>query len=175
MPDDIYCYTPFEIGIADHHNWLECSGILGIGKSTNKYSKFAIERVIFNNPATIVLWADGTKTVVKSGKNDEYDPEKGLALCIAKKALGNKGKYYDAFKEWLPEEKTEEKSGKKTTPLMVEAIIGHIITNFDDIKQASAVITRDEAVITCFDSNGKVICKAPLDTILDKLHDAGIK
>lgn len=65
---------------------------------------FGIEKVIFNIPATVVLWSDGTKTVVKSGDYDVFDPEKGLAMAIAKKALGNKGSYYDIFKEWLPEE-----------------------------------------------------------------------
>ena len=65
---------------------------------------FGIKKVIFNIPATVVLWKDGTKTVVKSGDYDVFDPEKGLAMAIAKKALGNKGSYYDIFKEWIPEE-----------------------------------------------------------------------
>lgn len=63
-----------------------------------------IEKVIFNDPATIVLWKDGTKTIVKCGNEDAYDPEKGLAMAIAKKALGNDGNYYEVFKKWLPEE-----------------------------------------------------------------------
>ena len=63
---------------------------------------FVINNVIFNDPATIVFWADGTKTIVKKGENDIFDPEKGLAMAIAKKALGNKGNYYNAIKEWLP-------------------------------------------------------------------------
>lgn len=109
-----------------------------------------IKKVIFNNPVTIVLWTDGTKTVVKAqaiktvkmtrevfhkldanevvkfielkssqmyttnyrpetdsfiiNVYDEFDPEKGLAMAIAKKALGNKGSYYDEFKKWLPKE-----------------------------------------------------------------------
>lgn len=46
-------------------------------------------QVIYNPPATIVLWADGTRTVVKCDPKDVYDPEKGLALCYMKKALGN--------------------------------------------------------------------------------------
>ena len=62
-----------------------------------------IERVIFNYPATIVVWKDNTKTVVKCSENDQYDEETGLALCIAKKALGNKGNWYNEFKKWLPE------------------------------------------------------------------------
>ena len=52
----------------------------------------AIQKVIFNDPATIVIWADGTKTVVKCDC-ELYDPEKGLAMAISKKALGNNGNY----------------------------------------------------------------------------------
>lgn len=63
-----------------------------------------IKDVIYNPPATIVFWTDGTKTVVKCGENDIYDPEKGLAMAIAKKAFGNQGNYYEVFKEWLPSE-----------------------------------------------------------------------
>lgn len=63
--------------------------------------KAKINNVIFNDPATIVFWSDGTKTVVKAHEDDEYDPEKGLAMAIAKKAMGNKGRYYNEFKKWL--------------------------------------------------------------------------
>lgn len=63
-----------------------------------------IKDVIYNDPATIVFWMDGTKTVVKCGDYDIYDPEKGLAMAIAKKTLGNQGNYYETFKSWLPEE-----------------------------------------------------------------------
>ena len=66
-------------------------------------SRMMIKKVIFNNPATIVLWSDGSKTVVKS-YFDDYDPEKGLAMAIAKKALGNEGNYYNVFKKWLPKD-----------------------------------------------------------------------
>ena len=59
-----------------------------------------IKNVIFNDPATIVFWSDGTKTVVKTQNNEGFDPEKGLAMAIAKKALGNKGNYFDEFKKW---------------------------------------------------------------------------
>ncbi len=75
-------------------------------KFRQKY--FGIKKVIFSCPATIVLWEDGTKTVVKSGDYDMFDPEKGLAMAFAKKALGNKGNYYNIFIEWLPEEETTD-------------------------------------------------------------------
>lgn len=60
-----------------------------------------IKKVIFNKPATIVFWADGTKTVVKSHGKEKYDKEKGLAMAISKKVLGNEGRYYDTFKKFL--------------------------------------------------------------------------
>jgi hypothetical protein len=56
-----------------------------------------IERVIYNGPATIVFWDGGTKTVVKC-HDEEFDPEKGLAMAIAKKALGSD--YHKTFKRW---------------------------------------------------------------------------
>lgn len=61
----------------------------------------SIEEVIFNKPATIVKWKDGSKTVVRAQGKDKYDPEKGLAIAIAKKSLGNKHEYYNVFKHWL--------------------------------------------------------------------------
>ena len=67
----------------------------------------AIKNVIFNEPATIVFWEDGSKTVVKCQDGDIYDPEKGLAMAISKKALGNQGNYCNEFKKWLPEDESE--------------------------------------------------------------------
>ena len=63
-----------------------------------------LKNVIYNDPATIAFWSDGTKTVVKAQPGDIFDPEKGLAMVIAKKACGNKGNYYNGFKDWLPKE-----------------------------------------------------------------------
>lgn len=66
-----------------------------------------INKVIFNDPATIVLWSDGTKTVVKAN-NEEFDKEKGLAMAIAKKLYGyNKGNYYNIFKRYCGEGEQE--------------------------------------------------------------------
>ncbi len=65
-------------------------------------SDMTYKRVIFNDPATIVIWEDGSKTIVKCQKGDVYDPEKGLALCFMKKALGNKGNFNNVLKTELP-------------------------------------------------------------------------
>lgn len=77
-------------------------------KNAERKIDMKIKKVIFNAPATVVLWEDGTKTIVKSFEGDTYDPEKGLAMAIAKKALGNKGNYYEVFKKFLPKEENDE-------------------------------------------------------------------
>ena len=79
-------------------------GTMGLGKPIYVVHKVPkIKKVIFNDPATIIYWYDNTKTVVKA-EGETFDPEKGMAMAIAKKALGNQGKYYNEFKKWLPEE-----------------------------------------------------------------------
>ena len=49
-----------------------------------------IKKVIYNPPATIVLWNDGTKTTAKCDAEDNYSKETGLMLCILKKKYGKK-------------------------------------------------------------------------------------
>ena len=63
-----------------------------------------IEKVIFDNPATIVLWEDGSKTVVRVQDGDTFDKEKGLAMALLKKLLGNYGSYYKEIKRWTEDE-----------------------------------------------------------------------
>ena len=65
-------------------------------------TKLKMKKVIFHDPATIVYWNDGTKTVVKASDGDEFDAEKGLAMAVVKKTMGlkefykvcGKGKYF---------------------------------------------------------------------------------
>lgn len=85
--------------------------IITIDEAVGSLYQYAIEicqirikKVIFNAPATIVFWNDGTKTVVKCQGGDTFSPHTGLAMACAKKLLGNKGNYYEQFKKWMPEE-----------------------------------------------------------------------
>lgn len=49
------------------------------------------KKLIVNGPATIILWGDGTKTVAKCSKDEPFDPEKGVAIAIAKRFVsGNR-------------------------------------------------------------------------------------
>ena len=66
-----------------------------------------IQNVKFQDPATIVFWDDGTKTVVKCQKGDKFDPEKGFAMAIVKKKVGrNEGYFNKIFQKWCPDEET---------------------------------------------------------------------
>lgn len=48
------------------------------------------KQVILNDPATVVIWEDGTKTVTKAKDGDEYDDKVGLLLCAVRKASNNR-------------------------------------------------------------------------------------
>lgn len=100
---------------------------------------YGIKEVIFQNPATIVFWTDGTKTVVNCMDNVEtkkkivdgkevtvrrarkcntYSEEVGLSMAIAKKMFGNEGNYNNVFRKFIPgmaeREKVVKKAAKKS-------------------------------------------------------------
>lgn len=104
-------FGPCDLTFDRDGNWRIRSGALYPrceGKKTaSAMSTAAIKDVIFATPATIVYWSDGSKTVVKCSEKDVFDPEKGLAMAIAKRCGGNKGSYYKEIQSWV------EKSGKK--------------------------------------------------------------
>lgn len=104
-------FGPYDLTSDRDGNWRIRSGALYPrceGKKTvSATNTAAIKDVIFAPPATIVYWSDGSKTVVKCSEKDVFDPEKGLAMAIAKRCGGNKGSYYKEIQNWV------EKSGKK--------------------------------------------------------------
>ena len=84
-------------------------------KEAIKTMRNSIKKIIFNDPATIIIWGNGDKTIVKCGEGETYDPEKGMAMAIAKHFLGDKGNYYETFKKWLPKEHETVKESKSNT------------------------------------------------------------
>lgn len=77
-----------------------------------------IKRVIFNKPATVVFWSDGTKTVAKCNacnkfrwadgrhycetrESCRFEPHVGLAVACAKKAVPN---WRAEMRKWAGEE-----------------------------------------------------------------------
>ena len=84
--------------------YLQAKDNCALNLFTDPVVHFAIEKVIFNDPATIVLWKDGSKTIVKVQDGDTFDKEKGLAMALLKKLLGNNGSYYKEIKRWTEDE-----------------------------------------------------------------------
>lgn len=76
-------------------------------KSANKPVVNPIKKVIFNPPATIVFWKDGSKTVVKA-QGDVFNPETGLAMAISRHYLCDVcglERYDGVFNRYLPKDK----------------------------------------------------------------------
>ena len=90
----------------------------------------SIRKVIFNDPATVVLWSDGTKTVVKCGPEDSFDMEKGLAMAIVKKMAGNDNRFHKVFKQYTKKKKKEPGS------------VGSITDMMAGLNQATAITTE---------------------------------
>lgn len=116
------------------------NSVYGVPRRSGKYpwgqNIPEIEKVIFNEPATIVIWGDGTKTVVKAQNGEPYDPEKGLAMAITKKALGNKREYYNTVKHWV------KKYEKKDPEFDLSEV-----TNFKTLDEAKTVRNAMEDII----------------------------
>ncbi len=67
----------------------------------------SIKRVIFSGNRTIIIWADGAKTIITCGKDDVFDREKAVALCIVKHMFGDISYYNEIFKSLDLEDKTK--------------------------------------------------------------------
>lgn len=70
-------------------------------ESQDECCMYGIKKVIYNNPATIILWEDGTKTVVKVQDGDVYSKELGFAMCVSKKFFGNQSNFNNVFKKYV--------------------------------------------------------------------------
>ena len=60
------------------------------------------KKIVFNDPATIVIWRDGTKTIVKCTKGEVFNKEKGILMAYFKKFSNMSGtqlgKFFDGLK-----------------------------------------------------------------------------
>lgn len=109
--------------------------IMGMRKEIDMNKKsYEIEKVIFNDPATIILWKDGTKTVVKCCEFDSYDPYVGVSIAINKKLLGDD--YKRVFKKALSfyEEPEEEEYDYDLCDELVS--VNNLKIKLDELKRA---------------------------------------
>ena len=128
-----------------------------------------IKNVIFNPPATIVFWMDGTKTVVKDQGEVFYDPEKGMAMAVAKKAFGNQGNYYNQFKKYI--DIWEKKQEDESTSSYANTVLGDLIEKFRNSLAKTNYNTVMNTKRTKIDT--KIVFKNRLeaDVALETLRD----
>lgn len=105
-------------------------------KEAATMSAASIKNVIFNPPATIVYWTDGNKTVVKCSANDIFDPEKGLAMAVAKRACGNNSRYYKEIRRWVEKSKINYPgaSAPSNAPANKDILKTHVQKANNDLK-----------------------------------------
>lgn len=62
-------------------------------RGTDETKKIDVKKIIFNGPKTIVLWTDGTKTIVSMSKDElRFDPEAAFCAAYTKKMFGSNSK-----------------------------------------------------------------------------------
>jgi len=99
------------------------------GKCKVKVSEGRIKDVKFSDPATIVFWTDGTKTVVKCRKGDKFDPVEGIAMACAKKLLGNEDGYHREIAKYTKTAMKDESALMDTEKL--RSFVSKTCSSFD--------------------------------------------
>ncbi|MDY4815008.1 MAG: hypothetical protein SO274_05410 [Turicibacter bilis] len=105
-------------------------------KFTKTICSLSPKKVIFNDPATIVYWLDGSKTVVKCSNGDVYDREKGFAMCVLKRLYGDK--LHAMLKKYVQQEDAQEKNSSTTITDESSNVIFELI--FDYYEDAKTVL-----------------------------------
>lgn len=75
----------FLASVAELMNGMNCR----CSSRLHRTGVLPLKKVIFSGPKTIVLWGDGTKTIVSCGAGDTYDYYAGFCAAVVKKLFGS--------------------------------------------------------------------------------------
>ena len=97
IDEEFYKFIQRQRGLAEfaHEYTFDCNGHLVEAKATrvekepSGYVLPEIKRIVFNPPATIVFWADGSKTVAKCMDGQKFEEYAGFAVACMKKIFGS--------------------------------------------------------------------------------------
>lgn len=99
----------------------------------------SITNVIYEPPATVVYWSDGSKTIVKASDETNFDREIGLAMAISKRYFNNKrseflNKAYGYSIRKSKKERRKEKNARRANWInkTYEEMIKEIFVNKKD-------------------------------------------
>lgn len=85
----------------------------GIGRYIDMSNLLYPKKIIYNGPATIVFWKDGTKTVVKAMNGVDANPYHGFTAALAKKIYCSSSKVNKIVDKYAPEDKTSTEPIRK--------------------------------------------------------------
>lgn len=68
--------------------WFAENSIMLYKQPTTMLNPGNVKSVIFSGDKTIILWDDGTKTIVTCGEGDSFDPYAGFCAAVTKKVFG---------------------------------------------------------------------------------------
>ena len=86
----------------------------------NKYYRSLVKHVHWSGTTCIVYWSDGTTTKARWNPWEDFDPEKAILVCMARKLYGNTNLYNEVLhkyasegvkyfkKEWIETEDEDE-------------------------------------------------------------------
>lgn len=96
--------------------------------SSRSHIDLDIDKIIYSGPKTIVLWNDGTKTIVSCGEDDEFDEYSGFCAAFAKKLIGSTSKIKRVIKQ--------KSVNYRDTEIKTPNIYGRTLYSMDDITEA---------------------------------------
>lgn len=95
--------------------WLPDKSVTPYAKATPILDTSDVRKVIFNENKTIVLWKDGTKTIVTCEEDDCFDPYAGFCAAVVKRVFGSTSNAKRILKKNaknMPEGKTTVKNAE---------------------------------------------------------------
>lgn len=96
--------NPFYVDCSGYTRVITPDEICNLFKFTKKEDYIPNpKKIIYHDPATIVFWEDGTKTVVKCSPSETYNKYVGFCACLAKKIYGNNSRVNRIVKSGIEE------------------------------------------------------------------------
>ena len=144
-------------------NYVSLKTVCGCGTSDKKLKE---DKIIFNEKkkTTVVLWKDGTKTIVKASDNDTYDKRVGYLMAFYHKNCGmgktKANKYIDSLcEDEVVEEKTTSSKYKiGDTVEIVGNFSGHRLEvgSLAKIKEIFDIGGKDDFRICSLDDENNI-------------------
>lgn len=125
---------------------LGCNNKTKTHQEVGTMKNTTIDKLFFSGDTTIIMWTDGTKTVVQPMEGEPFDPEVGIAMGIVRKLFGSRHQL-TKFVDSKVREKCERESKK-----LIEKELASLIADAEATiktakeKHAAAKKAYDEAV-----------------------------